>query len=209
MRTSLNDMMKKDYTMPILLATRNAHKLQEIREMLPGVELIGTDAYPEVPDPIEDGETFEANAAIKAIAWAKATGLTAIADDSGLEVDALNGAPGIHSARYAGEHGNTAANNAKLLRELEGVPAPQRTARFVCALALATPDGVVKTLRGACEGAILADAAGANGFGYDPLFVPAGYTESFGVLPDAVKAGISHRAKAFMAAREQWTDFIR
>jgi XTP/dITP diphosphohydrolase len=209
MRIILNDMMKRNSTMPILIATRNAHKLQEIREMLPGVELIGTDAYPNVPDPIEDGETFEANAAIKAIAWAKATGLTAIADDSGLEVDALNGAPGIHSARYAGEHGNTAANNAKLLRELEGVSAPQRTARFVCALALATPDGVVKTLRGACEGAILADASGANGFGYDPLFVPAGYTESFGILPEAVKAGISHRAKAFMAAREQWAAFIR
>lgn len=195
--------------MPILIATRNAHKLQEIREMLPGVKIIGTDTYPEVPDPVEDGETFEANAAIKALAWAKATGLTAVADDSGLEVDALNGAPGIHSARYAGEHGNTAANNAKLLRELEGVPAPQRTARFVCALAVATPDGMVKTLRGVCEGAILVDAAGANGFGYDPLFVPAGYTDSFGILPDAVKAGISHRAKAFMAAREQWADFIR
>lgn len=195
--------------MAILIATRNAHKLQEIREMLPGVELIGTDIFPQVPDPVEDGETFEANATIKAIAWAKATGLTAVADDSGLEVDALGGAPGIHSARYAGVHGDTAANNAKLLRELEGVEAPKRTARFVCALAIATPEGVVKTLRGACEGSILVDAAGANGFGYDPLFVPNGYTDSFGVLPDAVKAGISHRAKAFQAAREAWADFLR
>ena len=194
--------------MAILIATRNAHKLQEIRDMLPGVELIGTDRFPEVPDPVEDGDTFEANAAIKAIAWAKATGFTAVADDSGLEVDALGGEPGIHSARYAGTHGDSAANNAKLLRELAEVPAAQRTARFVCALALATPDGVVKTLRGACEGAILADAAGVNGFGYDPLFVPAGYTDSFGVLPDAVKAGISHRAKAFQLAREQWADLL-
>ncbi len=194
--------------MAILIATRNAHKLQEIREMLPGVELIGTDRFPDVPDPIEDGDTFEANAAIKAIAWAKATGLTAVADDSGLEVDALGGEPGIHSARYAGTHGDSAANNAKLLRELADVPAPQRTARFVCALALATPDGAVQTLRGACEGAILADATGANGFGYDPLFEPAGYTESFGILPDAVKAGISHRAKAFQLAREQWAALL-
>lgn len=194
--------------MAILIATRNAHKLQEIREMLPGVEIIGTDAFPQVPDPIEDGETFEANAIIKATAWAKATGLTAIADDSGLEVDALGGAPGIHSARYAGTHGDTAANNAKLLRELTGVPAAQRTARFVCALAIATPEGTVEVLRGACEGAILEDAAGVNGFGYDPLFVPAGYTDSFGTLPDTVKAGISHRARAFQAAREAWANLL-
>jgi XTP/dITP diphosphohydrolase len=194
--------------MKLLIATRNAHKLQEIREMLPDSEIIGTDSYPEVPDPEEDGDTFEANAAIKARAWATATGLVAIADDSGLEVDALGGAPGIHSARYAGVHGDTAANNAKLLRELEGVPTYQRTARFVCALALALPDGTVKTLRGECEGTILESGAGAKGFGYDPLFVPKGYTDSFGVLPESVKASLSHRAKAFAKAREQWTEWV-
>ena len=195
--------------MALLIATRNAHKLQEIREMLPGVEILGTDAYPEVPDPEEDGETFEANAAIKAIAWAKATGLTALADDSGLEVDALGGAPGIHSARYAGAHGDTAANNAKLLRELEGVAPAERTARFVCALALAQPDGSVQTLRGTCEGSILESGAGAKGFGYDPLFVPEGYTESFGVLPESVKATISHRARAFQQACNVWADRLK
>lgn len=194
--------------MTILIATRNAHKLQEIREMLPGTEIIGTDNYPDVPDPEENGSTFEANAAIKAEAWAKATGLIAIADDSGLEVDALGGEPGIHSARYAGVHGDTAANNAKLLRELEGVPTSQRTARFVCALALALPDGTVKTLRGTCEGRILESGAGAKGFGYDPLFVPEGYTDSFGVLPESVKATISHRAKAFQKAREVWAEWL-
>lgn len=195
--------------MSLLIATRNAHKLQEIRALLPGVTILGTDAYPDVPDPEEDGTTFEANAAIKALAWAKATGLTALADDSGLEVDALGGAPGIHSARYAGVHGDTAANNAKLLRELEGVEPAKRTARFVCALALAQPDGTVKTLRGTCEGTILASGNGANGFGYDPLFVPQGYTESFGQLPDAVKAQLSHRAKAFQQALALWADELR
>lgn len=194
--------------MQLLIATRNAHKLQEIRELLPGIEILGTDAFPDVPDPVEDGDTFEANAALKALAWSKATGLPALADDSGLEVDALGGAPGIHSARYAGGHGDSAANNAKLLRELSGVPAPQRTARFVCALALAVPGCDVKTLRGTCEGAILEDASGANGFGYDPLFVPEGYADSFGVLPDAVKATISHRARAFQQALTLWADVL-
>lgn len=188
----------------LLIATRNAHKLQEIRALLPGVEIVGTDAFPHVPDPEENGETFEANAILKAQAWAAATGLTALADDSGLEVDTLGGAPGIHSARYAGTHGDTVANNAKLLRELSGIPAEKRTARFVCALALVTPDGTVKTLRGTCEGTILEAADGANGFGYDPLFMPKGYTASFGALPESVKAEISHRARAFQQAKATW-----
>lgn len=192
--------------MKLLIATRNAHKLAEIREMLPGIEIIGTDGWPEVPDPEETGTTFEANAAIKAAAWLAATGLPALADDSGLEADALHGAPGIHSARYAGAHGDAAANNAKLLRELEGVPAEQRTARFVCALALALPGQPVRTLRAACEGRIITEGQGTNGFGYDPLFIPAGYTESFGVLPAEVKATLSHRARAFALARELWPE---
>lgn len=192
--------------MKLLIATRNAHKLAEIREMLPGIEIIGTDGWPEVPDPEETGTVFEANAAIKAAAWLAATGLPALADDSGLEADALHGAPGIHSARYAGAHGDAAANNAKLLRELEGVPAEQRTARFVCALALALPGQPVRTLRAACEGRIITEGQGTNGFGYDPLFIPAGYTESFGVLPAEVKATLSHRARAFALARELWPE---
>jgi len=191
--------------MRLLVATRNAHKLGEIRPMLPGFDLVGTEGWPGVPDPDETGETFEANAAIKAEAWRRATGLPALADDSGLEVDALGGAPGIHSARYAGVHGDTAANNAKLLRELAGVPPEKRTARFVCALALALPDGSpVRTLRGVCPGRIVAAAQGGRGFGYDPLFVPEGFEQTFGELPDAVKASLSHRARAFALARARW-----
>lgn len=192
--------------MKLLIATRNAHKLAEIREMLPGTEIVGTDAWANVPDPDETGTTFEANAAIKAEAWLAATGLPSLADDSGLEVDALNGEPGIHSARYAGEHGDSAANNAKLLQNLSGIPEGKRTARFVCALALALPGQPVRTLRAACEGRIINELQGKNGFGYDPLFIPEGYTETFGVLPAEVKATLSHRARAFALARELWSE---
>ena len=190
--------------MKLLIATRNAHKLAEIREMLPGVDLVGTAQWPAVPDPEETGCTFEENAVIKAEAWAAATGLPALADDSGLEVEALGGAPGIHSARYAGHHGDSAANNARLLRELAGRPPQERGARFVCALAYARPGLPTLTLRGICDGRILPAAQGANGFGYDPLFMPVGYTQTFGELPAEVKARISHRARAFALAREQW-----
>ncbi len=190
--------------MKLLIATRNAHKLEEIRAMLPGIELVGTDAWREVPDPEETGSTFEANAIIKAEAWCAATGLPAIADDSGLEVDALKGAPGIHSARYAGAHGDTAANNAKLLRELTGIPAEARTARFVCALAYACPGQPTRTLRGVCNGRIIEAGQGSGGFGYDPLFIPEGYTQTFGELPATVKAQLSHRARAFAEARATW-----
>lgn len=192
--------------MKLLIATRNAHKLAEIREMLPGIEIIGTDAWADVPDPNETGTTFEENAAIKAEAWLAATGLPALADDSGLEVDVLNGEPGIHSARYAGEHGDSAANNAKLLANLTGVPEEKRTARFVCALALALPGQPVRTLRAACEGRIIGELQGKNGFGYDPLFIPEGYTETFGVLPAETKATLSHRARAFTLARSLWSE---
>ena len=190
--------------MKLLIATRNAHKLAEIRAMLPGIELVGTDAWPTVPDPDETGKTFEENAAIKAEAWLKATGLPALADDSGLEVEALGGVPGIHSARYAGIHGDSAANNARLLRELAGLPIERRGARFVCALALAMPGEPLRTLRGTCPGRIVAAASGVNGFGYDPLFVPEGFTRTFGELPEEVKARISHRARAFALARSRW-----
>ena len=190
--------------MRLLVATRNAHKLGEIRALLPGVEIVGTDAFPEVPDPEETGATFEANAIIKAEAWRDATGLPALADDSGLEVDALGGAPGVLSARYAGTHGDTAANNAKLLRALDGVPEGRRGARFVCALALAAPGAPTRVLRGECPGRILHEAHGAHGFGYDPLFAPEGHDRSFGELPESVKATLSHRARAFAQAREAW-----
>ena len=192
--------------MKLLVATRNAHKLEEIRALLPGVELVGMAAWPQVPDPEETGQTFEANAAIKAAAWCAAIGLPALADDSGLEVEALGGAPGIYSARYAGVHGDTAANNARLLRDLAGVPPEKRGARFVCALALALPGEPVRTLRGECAGRILLEPRGVHGFGYDPLFAPEGFDASFGELPEAVKARLSHRARAFALAREHWPE---
>ena len=186
----------------LLIATRNAHKLAEIRTMLLGIDLVGTEGWPHVPDPEETGDTFEANARIKAEAWCAATGLPALADDSGLEVEALGGAPGIRSARYAGAHGDTAANNAKLLRELAGHT--DRSARFVCALALALPGRPTRVLRGVCEGRIAESASGAGGFGYDPLFVPEGHDRSFADLPAEVKATLSHRARAFAQARAAW-----
>lgn len=190
--------------MTLLIATRNAHKLAEIRGMLPGVDLVGTEGWPGVPDPEETGATFEANARIKAEAWCAATGLPALADDSGLEVEALGGEPGIRSARYAGAHGDTAANNAKLLRALAGVPEGRRGARFVCALALALPGRPTRTLRGVCGGRIAEAPSGAGGFGYDPLFVPEGHGRSFADLPADVKAALSHRARAFAQARAAW-----
>lgn len=190
--------------MKLLIATRNAHKLQEIRAIfsVPGLEIIGTEAWPEVPDPIEDGTTFEANAIIKAKVWASATGLWTLADDSGLEVKALGGAPGVNSARYAGTHGATADNNAKLLRELAGVT--DRAARFVCALALASPTGAIETLRGECPGIITTAPQGEGGFGYDPLFIPDGHDVTFGVLPAETKAQLSHRGHALRMAAERW-----
>lgn len=186
----------------LLIATRNAHKLAEIRVLLPGIDLVGTEEWPHVPDPEETGDTFEANARIKAEAWCAATGLPALADDSGLEVEALGGAPGIRSARYAGAHGDTAANNAKLLREL--AERADRSARFVCALALALPGRPTRTLRGVCGGRIAEAPSGAGGFGYDPLFVPEGHDHSFADLPAEVKATLSHRAQAFAQARAMW-----
>ncbi len=190
--------------MKVLIATRNAHKLGEIREMLPGIEIVGTEAWADVPDPEETGTTFEANAIIKAEAWCAATGLPAIADDSGIVVDALDGAPGIHSARYAGGHGDATANNAKLLRELSGVPTEKRTARFVCALAFARPGMPTETLRGVCEGRVIEEGHGTHGFGYDPLFIPEGYDKTFGELPNEIKAALSHRARAFAQAKVRW-----
>ena len=167
----------------VLLATSNPHKVDELREILggAGVKLLALNDVPGAsawPEPIEDGLTFEANAQIKALAYARRSGLPCIADDSGLSVDVLGGAPGVRSARYAGASGDRAsrdgANNAKLLRELAQTPDDARTARFVCAMCLAVPtaDGearVVATERGTFEGRITHAPRGANGFGYDPL----------------------------------------
>ncbi len=190
--------------MQIVIATRNPHKLQELREILggPGLEWRSAIDFPDLPDVEEDGETFEANAVKKAEALSRATGTWALADDSGLEVDALGGAPGVRSARYAGEPADYAANNARLLRDLAG--ASDRRARFRCVLALAGPGFRTATVEGSCEGHIAEAPRGAMGFGYDPLFVPDGHTATFAELPPEAKHRISHRGRALTKAREAW-----
>lgn len=194
--------------MQVVVATRNMHKLREIAAILggTGAELRSMQDYPSVPDVVEDGTTFEANASKKAVEVAKATGHWAMADDSGLEVDALGGAPGVHSARYAGEPVDYHANNAKLLKAMDGQK--NRRARFRCVLALSSPAGEVVTVAGSCEGRIIEEARGANGFGYDPLFVPDGHELTFAEMPDVEKNRISHRARALGRARDEWTDIF-
>jgi XTP/dITP diphosphohydrolase len=187
----------------IVVATGNAHKLDEIRAILAArglvrVELVSMREF-DLDSPVEDGATFEANALIKARACAQATGLPALADDSGLVVDALAGAPGVHSARYAGEPSDDAANNAKLVAELAGVPVEQRTARFVCAAALVSPLGLEQTVRGTMEGHVVDEPRGGHGFGYDPHFVASatGDGRTTAELEPAEKDAISHRGAAF------------
>ena len=192
----------------VVVATGNPHKLTEIRAILAAagveVELVAMTELG-VPSPVEDGETFEANALLKAHACANTTGLPAIADDSGLEVDALDGAPGVYSARYAGPDADDGANNAKLLTALTGVTAEQRAARFVCAAAAVTPDGREAVVRGEMPGRILDQARGEHGFGYDPLFLADEVADgrSNGELLPAEKDALSHRGRAFrtLAAR--------
>ncbi len=194
--------------MKILIASRNAHKIEEIREIfnLPGVEWVSTAAYPELADVVEDGDTFEANALKKAVELARATGLWALGDDSGLEVTALGNAPGVYSARYAGEPCNYANNNAKLLRELAGKA--DRSARFRCVAALSDPSGRAETVSGTCEGRIVAAPRGAQGFGYDPLFVPEGHERTFAEMPNEEKNRLSHRGRALALAKEKWGALI-
>ncbi|MCC5844025.1 MAG: RdgB/HAM1 family non-canonical purine NTP pyrophosphatase [Verrucomicrobia bacterium] len=177
----------------ITLATNNLHKLQEFQDLL-GTSLRSLRDVPGAPDVVEDGETFEANAVKKAQALADLTGDWTLADDSGLEVDALGGAPGVHSARFAGEHGNDAANNRLLLQKLEQTA--NRAARFVCVLALCHPKERPLIFRGECEGRIALTPSGSAGFGYDPLFIPQGRESSFATLGPDVKQAISHRARA-------------
>lgn len=194
--------------MKLLIASRNAHKIQEIREIfdLTGVEWVSTAEFPGLPDVEEDRDTFEGNALKKATELAQATGLWALADDSGLEVTALGNAPGVYSARYAGDPGNHAKNNAKLLRELAGKK--DRSARFRCVVALSDPSGRAETVSGACPGRIVAELRGAKGFGYDPLFVPEGRDRTFAEMDGAEKHALSHRGRALALAREKWSALI-
>ncbi len=184
----------------IVLSSRNAKKIGEIAELLAPYQIpvVGVQQFPDVPEVEEDGDSFAANAAKKASLVAKQLNRWVLAEDSGLCVDALGGAPGIHSARYAGEQGNDAANNEKLLTALETVPNEKRTAYYVCYAVLSDPTGTIRLeSEGRCHGRILREFHGDNGFGYDPLFLVPEYHLTFGELPAAVKRHISHRAKAF------------
>lgn len=194
--------------MKLVIATRNTHKLDEIKAIFNfhGLEVFSAFDFPEIPDVVEDADSFEGNAKKKAVEIARATGCWSLADDSGLEVDALNGEPGVYSARYAGEPCSYENNNEKLLKELAGKD--NRTARFRTVIALSDPEGNVKTVNGACEGSILLELKGTNGFGYDPLFVPQGYSETFAELDSSIKNKISHRANALNAAYKAWDELL-
>ncbi|HEY8654049.1 MAG TPA: RdgB/HAM1 family non-canonical purine NTP pyrophosphatase [Dermatophilaceae bacterium] len=189
----------------IVLATRNAHKVVELREILAdlvveiGVEIVGVSEFPDVEDVVEDGVTFAENATLKAVAVARATGLPSIADDSGLAVDVLGGAPGIFSARWAGAHGGDRANVDLLLSQLDDVRDEHRAAGFVCAAALAMPDGRVFLREGQVRGTLTRAPRGSNGFGYDPILQVDGDTRTLAEYDSDQKNAISHRGKALRA----------
>ena len=187
----------------VVLATNNRKKLAELRrivaETASDVRILGLADVPAYPEPAETERTFEGNALLKARACVAATGLPALADDSGLAVDVLNQMPGVRSARWAGPDASDEENNALLLRQLADVPAADRTARFVCAMALVLPDGAEHVRLGEMQGRIAVSPAGQNGFGYDPLFVADGYTVTNGELEPSAKDAISHRGRAVRA----------
>ena len=198
------DIDELDPARTIVVATGNMHKLTEIEEILsrvlPDVRFVALGQLGDFDDPEETGTTFLDNALIKAEAAVEQTGLPAIADDSGLVVDALDGEPGVYSARYAGVHGDDAANNAKLLENLAGVPDEQRTARFVSVVALIDTDGLVTYGEGFCEGVVGHAERGTNGFGYDPLFLPDDTPgKTMAELSPEEKNAISHRFHALQA----------
>jgi XTP/dITP diphosphohydrolase len=200
----------------IVLATRNAHKVIELREILAdlveeiGLEVVGVTEYEDVEDVVEDGVTFAENATLKAVAVARATGLPAIGDDSGLAVDVLGGAPGIFSARWSGAHGSDIANVDLLLSQLGDVKDEHRAAGFVCAAALAMPDGTVVVREGHVRGTLTRVPRGTNGFGYDPILLVDGDTRTLAEYDNEQKNAISHRGKALRALaadlRELLTD---
>ena len=203
---------------PLVFATRNPGKLVELRQLLPGIEVLSVDEAAHligirIPEVIEDADTFEGNAIKKAREVSELTGFPALADDSGLEVDALDGAPGVYSARYAGEHAGDAANNTKLLAALTGVPPERRTARFRCVLALADVRGSLAsetlTAHGVAEGVLLEALRGTGGFGYDPLFLFPALGQTFAELGVGTKGDLSHRAQAMRAIRPKLLAYLQ
>ncbi len=197
--------------MQLLVATRNRHKLKEIEEILAELklELRCAADMAGLGDVKEDADSIRDNAIKKAVETAKAAKMLTLADDTGFEVDALNGEPGVKSARYAGEEATYHENNKKLLATLHGLPVEKRTARFRCVVALADADGLVDTVEGICNGTILEEERGGGGFGYDPLFIPDGQVKTFGELSPDVKNRISHRAKALQKAFAVLSRYLR
>ena len=187
----------------IVIATRNPHKFRELRGLftLPGIRWHSLVEFPDLPDIDETGRTFDANAVKKARAVAQATGTLALADDSGLEVEALRGAPGVRSARFAGSHGNDRANNEKLLRLLRHVPTSRRGARYRCSLALASPSRLMTLTHGTWSGRIASVPTGHHGFGYDPIVLILRFGKTVAQLSPAIKQRLSHRARAARAMR--------
>ncbi|HVO24421.1 MAG TPA: XTP/dITP diphosphatase [Candidatus Margulisiibacteriota bacterium] len=195
----------------LLIATTNAGKFREFAELLGDLSIAvkSLAQFANVPEIAEEGTTYMANALHKALAVARWSGCSALADDSGLEVDALQGAPGVHSARYAGPAQDSAANIAKLLAALQGVPFAQRTARFRCVIAVARPDGATLTAEGTCAGYIIEAVRGGAGFGYDPVFLYPPLNQTFAEIPAAVKNRLSHRARACECLRPQLLAFVQ
>jgi XTP/dITP diphosphohydrolase len=196
----------------LVLATRNAHKVTELQAILTAagtdLELVGADAYPDVPDVKETGVTFAENALLKARTLADATRLPAVADDSGLCVDVLGGAPGIFSARWAGRHGDDKANLDLLLAQLADIEAPHRAAHFACAAALALPDGTERVVEGHLRGTLRQAPSGEGGFGYDPILQPDGESRTCAELTPEEKNAISHRGRAFRALAEEMRELL-
>jgi len=187
----------------LLLSTRNRHKLEEVRQILgPKFAVLGLDSLPNFGEVEETGKTFEENAALKAVAASLHFPGLVLADDSGLEVDALEGAPGVYSARFAGPQADDAANNRLLLEKLASFRGRDRTARFRCVLAVAREGCILQSFSGSVEGVIIPKPKGRAGFGYDPLFVPDGFCQSFAELGPEIKNSLSHRSRALASARD-------
>jgi XTP/dITP diphosphohydrolase len=184
--------------MDLVIATSNQHKLKEFKTLLKGFPLtiLSLKDFPDIPAVVEDGKSFYENALKKALTVARHTDKITVADDSGIEVDALDGKPGVYSARFAGEDATDEANNTKLLKELEGVSSDKRGACFKCVLVIAQPDGETAFVEGACRGTIIHEARGEYGFGYDPLFLVPEYDKTFSEITPEEKNKISHRARA-------------